>query len=33
MHEQPSRANPPGLHDLDVVETRFRAQGLPVRPR
>ena len=33
LHEQPSRANPPGLHDLDVVESRFRAMGLPVRPR
>jgi uncharacterized Ntn-hydrolase superfamily protein len=33
MHEQPSRANPPGLHDLDVVEARFRAQGLPVKAR
>ena len=33
LHEQPSRANPAGLHDLDVVEARFRAMGLPVRPR
>ena len=31
LHEQPGRANPAGLHDLDVVEARFRAMGLPVR--
>ena len=33
LHEQPSRANPGGLHDLDLVEARFRAMGLPVKPR
>lgn len=33
LHEQPSRANPAGMHDLDVVEARFRAAGLPVKPR
>ena len=33
LHEQPSRASPAGLHDLDVVEGRFRAMGLPVKPR
>lgn len=33
LHEQPGRTNPAGLHDLDVVEARFRAMGLPVKPR
>lgn len=33
LHEQPGRASPAGLYDLDVIEARFRAAGLPVRPR
>ncbi|WP_240655002.1 DUF1028 domain-containing protein [Rhodovarius crocodyli] len=33
LAEQPRRANFPGITDLDVIEGRFRASGLPVRPR
>ena len=33
LSEQPGRACPSGLHDLDMVEARFRVMGLPVKPR
>ncbi|WP_160123702.1 DUF1028 domain-containing protein [Rhodovarius lipocyclicus] len=33
LKEQPRRASPAGLIDLDVIEERFRAMGLPVKPR
>jgi uncharacterized Ntn-hydrolase superfamily protein len=33
LHERPRRADPAGLVDLDILEARFAAAGLPVKPR
>ncbi|MCS6890199.1 MAG: DUF1028 domain-containing protein [Rhodovarius sp.] len=33
LEERPRRADPAGLIDLEVIEARFRAAGLPVAPR
>lgn len=33
LDERPRRAEPAGMIDLDILDARFRAAGLPVKPR